>query len=394
MNFAQINGSIYCKTHYLQLFAKRGTYSDFQGHNPSAWETKNAAAKAAESSSATALQGSVSTETTSNAPDAASAPENKGQAVNSPTQSSVVSSDNATPASPTNTADVSSNQSDVNPLTGIAKRDIRSIYNPASSSKESQAPVASKSTKSTGAFSFLGGGGIKCSACNKSVYSADPQVTDKGLTWHKSCFKCAICKGQIVLSHLCQIEGAICCKACFKKTFSTRGNYDDVLVALGKEVKRPQNAQAQGIKSESTQESAPTLTQEPANEPAKEPTNESAEVPVNSENHREDSASSASASEAKQEDYSATDDKGVPEAKAAEINDIKSEVSIVATGNTEDDANAEAVPEATDAEIAGIVGSETLIAEKLDTSVVTESVDNTSPTEVNDSDEESQIPPA
>jgi hypothetical protein len=80
--------------------------------------------------------------------------------------------------------------------------------------------IAPSPVKTTG----LGlGGGIKCSVCTKSIYAADPQFNADGKIFHKNCFKCLVCKSQLGLSSLAQIEGMCVCKTCYQAEFKMRG---------------------------------------------------------------------------------------------------------------------------------------------------------------------------
>lgn len=67
------------------------------------------------------------------------------------------------------------------------------------------------------------GGGNKCAVCAKAVYAADPQFAADGKLFHKNCFKCLVCKSQLGLSSLAQIEGFCLCKPCYKTEFKMRG---------------------------------------------------------------------------------------------------------------------------------------------------------------------------
>jgi ubiquitin-large subunit ribosomal protein L40e len=78
----------------------------------------------------------------------------------------------------------------------------------------------------------FGGGGTSCAVCAKTVYPADPKISSDGLVWHRECFKCVNCKGQVSISNMAQIEGKVFDKACFFKLFGARGKYDDVLKAV------------------------------------------------------------------------------------------------------------------------------------------------------------------
>jgi hypothetical protein len=59
----------------------------------------------------------------------------------------------------------------------------------------------------------------KCDSCAKSVYPADPQVAADDKVWHRECFKCTACKGQLSLTTWAQISGTLYCKPHFVQMF-------------------------------------------------------------------------------------------------------------------------------------------------------------------------------
>ncbi len=80
------------------------------------------------------------------------------------------------------------------------------------------------------------GGGNKCAVCAKAVYAADPQFAADGKLFHKNCFKCLVCKSQLGLSSLAQIEGFCLCKPCYKTEFKMRGKVSNFVTQT---VRRP-----------------------------------------------------------------------------------------------------------------------------------------------------------
>ena len=51
-----------------------------------------------------------------------------------------------------------------------------------------------------------------CVACKKAMMMMDAQVAGEGGFYHKECFKCCVCKGQLTLSSLSTMNGALYCK--------------------------------------------------------------------------------------------------------------------------------------------------------------------------------------
>ncbi|GAA0166464.1 actin or actin-binding cytoskeletal protein [Lithospermum erythrorhizon] len=64
----------------------------------------------------------------------------------------------------------------------------------------------------------------KCKACEKTVYPMK-LLSDDGVTYHKSCFKCNHCKGTLKISSFSSIEGVVYCKPHFQQLFRETGSY-------------------------------------------------------------------------------------------------------------------------------------------------------------------------
>ncbi|KAK9002306.1 hypothetical protein V6N11_024990 [Hibiscus sabdariffa] len=96
----------------------------------------------------------------------------------------------------------------------------------------------------------------KCKACDKTVYVVD-LLTLEGVPYHKTCFKCTHCKGNLVVAmegecfhkscfkcahggcHLTHssyaaLNGVLYCKHHFAQLFMEKGNYNHVLKAAHK----------------------------------------------------------------------------------------------------------------------------------------------------------------
>jgi len=195
---ASINAVLYCKTHYLAEFSRRGKYDDIQ-KNPKAGDA-SAAAPAA----------------TPATPDASA-----GAPLVVPAE------DLPTPAVSTSTPHFSSTKS--------------------ASSPTSSVPAPYVPTFSSGpSTSSFGGGGKKCQQCQKTVYTADPQYGHDGLVWHRECMKCVNCNSQLSLTQLAQLEGKLFDKACFFKLFGARGKYSDVLDSINNKAASSGEPSAEG----------------------------------------------------------------------------------------------------------------------------------------------------
>lgn len=64
----------------------------------------------------------------------------------------------------------------------------------------------------------------KCNACNKVVHFIDFMTVDD-VIYHKNCFKCSHCKGNLVMSNYSSMEGVLYCKTHFEQLFKETGNY-------------------------------------------------------------------------------------------------------------------------------------------------------------------------
>lgn len=67
--------------------------------------------------------------------------------------------------------------------------------------------------------SRYGGGGIKCTTCDKTCYPAETVIFDK-LPYHKDCLACSECSAKCTLVTANKFDGKILCKQCWD-----RGNY-------------------------------------------------------------------------------------------------------------------------------------------------------------------------
>lgn len=70
----------------------------------------------------------------------------------------------------------------------------------------------------------------KCAACNKTVYLTEKVVVedkeDKKI-FHKACLRCSHCQVVLSLGNYASMNGVMYCKPHFKQLFATKGNYDE-----------------------------------------------------------------------------------------------------------------------------------------------------------------------
>jgi len=64
----------------------------------------------------------------------------------------------------------------------------------------------------------------KCCACNKTVYAMELIKAD-GMSYHKTCMKCAQCHCTLKLGNYAALGGKFYCKPHFKQLFALKGNY-------------------------------------------------------------------------------------------------------------------------------------------------------------------------
>ncbi|XP_057454576.1 LIM domain-containing protein PLIM2c [Lotus japonicus] len=64
----------------------------------------------------------------------------------------------------------------------------------------------------------------KCAACDKTVYVVD-LLTLEGIPYHKSCFKCSHCKGNLTMSTYSSMDGVLYCRTHFEQLFKESGNF-------------------------------------------------------------------------------------------------------------------------------------------------------------------------
>ncbi|KAM0981554.1 hypothetical protein ACFX19_014846 [Malus domestica] len=64
----------------------------------------------------------------------------------------------------------------------------------------------------------------KCKACDKTVHFID-QLSADGIAYHKTCFKCSHCNGQLSMSSYSSMDEVLYCKPHFEQLFKETGSF-------------------------------------------------------------------------------------------------------------------------------------------------------------------------
>ncbi|XP_062221056.1 LIM domain-containing protein PLIM2b-like [Phragmites australis] len=64
----------------------------------------------------------------------------------------------------------------------------------------------------------------KCKTCDKTVHFIDLLTAD-GVSYHKICFKCSHCKGNLSISNYSSMDGVLYCKTHFEQLFKETGTF-------------------------------------------------------------------------------------------------------------------------------------------------------------------------
>jgi len=73
----------------------------------------------------------------------------------------------------------------------------------------------------------------KCKACDKTVHFID-QLSADGIAYHKTCFKCSHCNGQLSMSSYSSMDGVLYCKPHFEQLFKETGSFSKKFQTSGK----------------------------------------------------------------------------------------------------------------------------------------------------------------
>ncbi|KAG5848879.1 cysteine and glycine-rich protein 3-like [Anguilla rostrata] len=83
-------------------------------------------------------------------------------------------------------------------------------------------PQGPSTTSNPSKFAQKFGGCDHCSRCSKAVYAAE-KIIGAGKTWHKMCFRCALCGKSLESTTVTDKDGEIYCKVCYAKNFGPKG---------------------------------------------------------------------------------------------------------------------------------------------------------------------------
>ncbi|CAF3203197.1 unnamed protein product [Rotaria socialis] len=62
----------------------------------------------------------------------------------------------------------------------------------------------------------------RCPRCNQAVYHAEA-LPAAGKQWHKTCYRCGLCKKMLEPMTVTEHEGNLFCKQCYARKFGIRG---------------------------------------------------------------------------------------------------------------------------------------------------------------------------
>ncbi|CAF3366842.1 unnamed protein product [Rotaria socialis] len=63
---------------------------------------------------------------------------------------------------------------------------------------------------------------VPCPRCGHATFHAE-SVPAAGKLWHKTCFRCGLCKKMLEMPTLAENDGDIYCKQCYTRKFGIRG---------------------------------------------------------------------------------------------------------------------------------------------------------------------------
>ncbi|CAF1011039.1 unnamed protein product [Rotaria sordida] len=61
-----------------------------------------------------------------------------------------------------------------------------------------------------------------CPRCGHAAFHAE-SIPAAGKVWHKTCFRCALCKKALEVTTLSEHDGDLYCKQCYTRKFGIRG---------------------------------------------------------------------------------------------------------------------------------------------------------------------------
>jgi len=223
-NFAAIEGEVYCKPHYLELFRSKGSYTAISGGDSNASSSYNASMgfKGVGEVIGTSQKKELKTVETVDKSTPVISSDVKIKIIDRHGLLDEVSKEHDLKHAETvdksvpKIENVQVKKLDRKAfLTEIEKGPESPLEKPTAVS-DSSAPVGVKVSSTP-----------KCAKCEKTVYSLEEiKACDK--TFHKGCFRCKHCDGQLSLKGFATINNEPYCKPHYLELFKSKGSYKGI----------------------------------------------------------------------------------------------------------------------------------------------------------------------
>jgi len=224
--FAAIEGEVYCKPHYLELFRSKGSYTAIKGGDDNASTSYNASMGfkgVGEVMSGSQIKKDLKkVETVDKSVPVISSDVkikkiDRNEFIDEVSKEHELKHAETDDKSAPKIENVQVKKLDRKAfLNEIVKGPETPLEKPSAVSDHS-APVGVKISSST----------PKCAKCDKAVYTLEEvKACDK--TFHKACFRCKHCDGQLSLKGFAAIEGEPYCKPHYLELFKSKGSYKGI----------------------------------------------------------------------------------------------------------------------------------------------------------------------
>jgi len=222
--FAAYEGDIYCKPHYMELFKTKGNYtaiSNSSGANSSSYNS-SAAFKGFGSVLSDVQKPTKKEELKKVTTVDKSAPVIPAEVTikKNDRKSLLLEVENKHELKHTETVDKSA---PVIEQVTIKKVDRAPLLESIKKGTDLEKPTA-VADHSSPAVSKKSSGPNNCHKCGKNVYPLE-QILACERSWHKGCFRCKHCDGQLSLKGFATIENEPYCKPHYLELFKTKGTY-------------------------------------------------------------------------------------------------------------------------------------------------------------------------
>jgi len=276
-SYASMNNVYYCKPHFKQLFASKGNYSQGFGllKPQQQFEAKLGKDAKDDKTSPSGSPGAVHKQ--NDDANAAKSPEPAQQKSETKVAfSETTSTPASTPAAAKSPEPSHVEERSANPEKSDEVKAGPSVKELTQSQNKKVANASGETSKiepKTGGSPKVSTTSNKCQVCEKTVYPMESLVADEKV-FHKGCFKCSHCNGQIKLGNYASMGGVFYCKPHFKQLFASKGNYSE---GFGK-LKPQQEHDAK--KNPNDNAAAPTTTTSEPEKVAEKPAEKHAEQPA------------------------------------------------------------------------------------------------------------------